>query len=182
MLPIETHRLVLRALVPEDARVVANLVGNWNVVRWLARAPFPYTIADAEAFIVDATIRPAKDVGTIAAITRDGEVVGLAGIEPNVRGVELGYWLGETFWGNGYMTEAVSGLVAAYFRNPNAPALSAGYFEGNIASARILSKHGFEEVGRDTMYSRAHQQQLPDIDMRLTPVRYRTFHARTVHS
>ena len=143
MLPIGTPRLSLRRLRLEDGPRLANLVGNWNVVRWLSAVPFPYTLADAECFIIDSRAIPPDSRCVRAAVTRDGQFLGLAGLDPKPRGVELGYWLGEPFWGNGYMTEAASALVAAAFARPDIPVLTSGYLEGNAASAGVLAKLGF---------------------------------------
>ena len=59
---------------------------------------------------------------------------------------ELGYALGRPFWGQGYATEAVRAMMA------HAPAvgfriLEAYSFVDNAASARVLAKAGFVEVG-----------------------------------
>ena len=176
MLPITTPRLLLRPLAPEDARVVANLVGNWNVARWLARVPFPYTIADAEAFITDTLARGPDRAGTDAAITRDGQLIGIAGVDPTKRGMDIGYWLGEAHWGNGYASEAAGALVAAFFQHTSEPHLASGYFEGNLASARVLAKLGFEETDRDTIFNRANNRDMPHVALILTRERHRPLH------
>lgn len=57
--------------------------------------------------------------------------------------LDLGYWLGEPYWGQGYMTEAVrlaSHLAFAYF---DAVRLEAWVFVGNTGSRRVLEKNGF---------------------------------------
>lgn len=176
MLPIATARLVLRSLVPEDARVVANLIGNWNVVRWLALPPFPYSLADAEAFIVDTLTADAVATRAIAAIVRDDQLIGIISIEPRKQGPELGYWLGEPYWGNGYMSEAATALVCAFFERSDATDLLAGYFEGNLGSAQVLAKLGFEQIGNGLLFSRPNGREMPDIQMKLTRFRFRTLH------
>ena len=181
MLPIVTDRLRLRPLEPEDAQAIANLVGNWNVARWLARVPFPYTIADAEAFIVHARTGGAAADGAIAAITRDDQLIGLVSIEPRHHGMELGYWLGEPFWGNGYMSEAAAALVSAFFHRSDADALQAGYFEGNHASARILTGLGFEACGQGQQMSLPNRRAMPDTAMRLTRERFASLNSRTTN-
>jgi RimJ/RimL family protein N-acetyltransferase len=182
MLPIITERLRLRPLEPEDAQAIANLVGNWSVARWLSLLPFPYALADAEAFIVDARTGAPVDVGTVAAITREDQLIGLVSIEPRHRGIELGYWLGEPFWANGYMSEAATALVSAFFSQTGAPELHAGYFDGNHASARILTKLGFEVCGQGQQMSIPNRRAMPDTAMLLTRERYIKLHPRTVNS
>ena len=176
MLPIATARLVLRSLVPEDAGVVADLIGNWNVVRWLAMPPFPYTLADAESFIFHALAQGQKPGCAAAAITRDDQLIGIAGIDPRKRGMEIDYWLGEPYWGNGYASEAAGALVAAYFAHGHEPHLTSGYFAGNLASARVLTKLGFEKTGRNTTFNKANNRDMPHVHLILTRDRYRILH------
>ncbi len=182
MLPIATERLKLRPLEAADAQAIANLVGNWNVARWLSRLPFPYTLADADSFILYAHSAEAATTGTIAAITRDQQLIGLVSIEPRHHGNELGYWLGESYWGNGYMSEAAAALVAAYFKPAAASDLHAGYFDGNHASARILTTLGFEVSGHGQQMSIPNKRAMPDTAMRLTRERFAKLHIRTLNS
>ena len=178
MLPITTERLRLRPLEPEDSRTIANLVGNWNVARWLSVVPFPYALADAESFILHARTGNPASTGTIAAITRDDQPIGLVSIEPRQSGMELGYWLGEPYWGNAYMSEAAAVLVAAFFQHSKVDELHAGYFDGNHASARILTKLGFEVRGQGQQMSIPNRRAMPDTAMRLTRERFAKLHPR----
>ena len=176
MLPITTPRLVLRSLRPEDAQPLAIMIGNWNVIRWLSRPPFPYTLADAEAFIID-TITARLPAGcTRAAITRDEDLIGIVSIEPREASPELGYWLGESHWGNGYMSEAAAALVARYFAATTPDILHSGHFVGNHGSACILARLGFEVVEQGQVFSRPQAKSVADTRMTLTRTRFRTLH------
>ncbi|MCV3272099.1 GNAT family N-acetyltransferase [Roseobacter sinensis] len=129
---IQTRRLVLRPFRDADARRVAELVGNLDVARWLTRVPHPYGVDDALGFFG----RHAGDK-LVLAVTQSDVVIGCCSIRD-----ELGYWLGQPYWGLGYAFEAASALVGAYFATHRAP-LQSGYMLGNAASARVLSKLGF---------------------------------------
>lgn len=177
MLPLATARLMLRELRLGDARAITALVGNWNVARWLALLPYPYRLKDAESFIVYARGSHASSADMIAAILHDDGLIGVVSIESRPQGPELGYWLGEPYWGHGYMSEAADGLVAAYFRATDAAELRSGYFEGNTGSARVLAKLGFETTGRGRLFSLPNRRELPDIEMTLTQSRFRTLHS-----
>jgi ribosomal-protein-alanine N-acetyltransferase len=61
---------------------------------------------------------------------------------------ELGYWLGEKFWGRGIMTEAVAAFANFSFENFQLRRISAELFASNPGSARVLEKAGFAFEGR----------------------------------
>ena len=56
---------------------------------------------------------------------------------------EIGYWLGEDFWGKGYMTEAALQIIRYAFEELSLTQLSAGIYKENIASQRVIEKCGF---------------------------------------
>ena len=57
---------------------------------------------------------------------------------------ELGYWLGKTFWGNGYMTHAASMLISHAFLDLGMNRIWCGYYDGNHKSKRVQEKLGFK--------------------------------------
>jgi RimJ/RimL family protein N-acetyltransferase len=123
---------------------------NPNVWRNLRDAfPHPYTRADAERWINSAA---SGTPTTSFAIEVGGSAVGGIGIVPGVdiyrRSAEIGYWLGEPFWGRGIATEALSALTAYVFTNFDIVRLWAGVFEWNIASSRVLEKAGYQREAR----------------------------------
>jgi RimJ/RimL family protein N-acetyltransferase len=61
---------------------------------------------------------------------------------------EIGYWLGESFWGRGIMSEAVVALTEWAFTELGLIRLHAPVYARNPASARVLSKAGYEFEGR----------------------------------
>jgi RimJ/RimL family protein N-acetyltransferase len=78
--------------------------------------------------------------------------VGGIGIEPGTdvfrRSAEIGYWLGEPFWGRGLATEALRAVTDYAFRTFDICRLEAGVFDWNPASARVLEKAGYTLEGR----------------------------------
>lgn len=61
---------------------------------------------------------------------------------------EIGYWLGEEFWGRGVMTEVVSAFADHCFKEFSLHRIFAKAFSNNPASARVLEKAGFAFEGR----------------------------------
>lgn len=131
-------RLVLRAPHEDDIDALAHLANNANIATMVSRMPHPYTTADAADFV-----RRAK-AGTIGkcvyAITKadNGAFLGCCGVEPHAdeRTVELGYWLGEPYWNQGYATEAAQTLTDMAFRTRDIDQIDARCRVMNIASRR----------------------------------------------
>ena len=111
--------------------------------------PHPYTTADAEDWIRKAS---SDDPMISFAIEVDGQAVGGIGLVPQTdifrRSAEIGYWLGEAYWGRGIVSEAVSAFTEWAFANFDLCRIYAGVFEWNPSSARVLEKAGFEFEGR----------------------------------
>ena len=125
----------------------ANNINIWNNVR--DYFPHPYTDADAEEFIRMAMEKPAPTVDF--AIEVDGKAVGGVGIIPNKDveriSAELGYWLGEEYWGRGIMSHAVEQMCRYVFAELPVIKLYATPFSFNFKSARVLEKAGFVKEG-----------------------------------
>ena len=148
MMFARTKRLMLRPGWPEDAPALARAIGHEAVVARLARAPWPYALSDAEAFLA----RPREPVQPSFLICeREGdtaEIVGGIGIEHRDDGAhEFGYWLTPAVWGRGYATEAGRAVVEIA-RTLRLRRLHAGHFTDNPASGRVLAKLGFRPTGR----------------------------------
>lgn len=113
------------------------------------RFPYPYTDDDARNWfeaIVDS--KPETNF----AIDVAGEAVGGIGFmlqyDVDRRSAEIGYWLGEEFWGRGIVTEALIAVTDYAFANHDLCRLYAHVFEWNPASARVLEKAGYAFEGR----------------------------------
>jgi RimJ/RimL family protein N-acetyltransferase len=142
---LETRRLVLRAPRIDDAEALAALLDDRRISENLARVPFPYGRADAEAFIAAAN-QPGGESAFL--ITEpDDTIVGGCGIKHDGTHPEIGYWLGLPYWGQGYATEAVRALIDHAFGDLGHQALQAGARVSNPASRRVLEKCGFQWTG-----------------------------------
>jgi RimJ/RimL family protein N-acetyltransferase len=143
-----TERLLLRPGWAQDAPALFDAIGDEAVVRNLASAPWPYTLADAHAFL--ATERDAGAPSAMIFLRTSGapQLVGTIGIGRRPDGEkELGYFIGRRFWGQGYATEAGRAVLAFARDSLRLRKLSAGYFLDNPASGRVLEKLGFRPTG-----------------------------------
>jgi RimJ/RimL family protein N-acetyltransferase len=86
------------------------------------------------------------------AVDIDGEAVGSIALHPRQdvarKSAEIGYWLSESYWGRGIMTEAVSALTAYGLRDLGFCRIYAAVFAWNQPSMRVLEKAGFHLEGR----------------------------------
>jgi ribosomal-protein-alanine N-acetyltransferase len=134
-----------------DIDALVRYANNRNV--WITlrdRIPYPYTTADAEAWITfnDQQGEPVHNF----AIELKGEAIGAIGFEPksDVRRLtaEIGYWIGEPFWGRGIATAVLERATAYGFATLRLERIQASVYEGNLASARVLEKVGYTFEGR----------------------------------
>ncbi len=113
------------------------------------RFPYPYTARDARNWL-DSVVDQKPE--TNFAIDVAGEAVGGIGFTTQYdvgrRSAEIGYWLGEEFWGRGIATEALIAVTEYAFANFDLCRLYAHVFDWNSASARVLEKAGYEFEGR----------------------------------
>jgi [ribosomal protein S5]-alanine N-acetyltransferase len=147
---IPLSRSTLRAWRRGDEPSLLRHADNRNVWRNLRdRFPHPYTPADADAWI--ATASTESPVANFAIVVNDEAVGGIGltlGTDVFGRSAEIGYWLGEPFWGRGIATEAVRAVTEYAFAYFEICRLEAGVFEWNPASMRVLEKAGYTREGR----------------------------------
>ncbi|PXA94520.1 GNAT family N-acetyltransferase [Nostoc sp. 3335mG] len=160
-----TERLTLRPGWIEDAPALLAAIGHEAVVRNLSRAPWPYTLADAEAFVAGWHGDP-EPVFLIFA--HDGgrcDLIGGIGVgplegQPHV----MGYWLTPSAWGCGYAVEAgraVLDIVATL----GIDRVEAGHYVDNPASGAVLRRLGFAATGtRSMVQSRGRGTAVETID------------------
>lgn len=131
----------------------ANNIKVWNNLR--NYFPHPYTEENGKVWldkVVDAL--PAVNL----AIDVDGQAVGGIGLILNgdvyIKSAEIGYWIGEEYWGQGITTEAVRLMTEYAFYYFDLLRLYAEVFENNKASMRVLEKNGYylEGVRRKAVF------------------------------
>jgi RimJ/RimL family protein N-acetyltransferase len=168
---IPAARLVLRAWTRQDLSRLVMLGNNYKVAKNLSTFPHPYTMADAEQWfdhIQQERSREPEKIGGVWAISRNGEAIGGIGIHPDrMEHPELGYWLGEPYWGKGYATEAATALIAHAFTEWGLNTLVAGHYWDNHASGRVLTKLGFRYTLESKRFCKARGMEVRCLDMAL---------------
>ena len=140
----------VRSLHDADAAEIARHANNRKV--WLQlrdQFPHPYTIDDAHRFI---GFMCGQDRETAFAITVDDRPAGVIGVvlrdDVERCSAEIGYWLGEEYWGRGIATRALAGLTRFAFTAYELERLYALPLASNTASCRVLEKVGYQLEGR----------------------------------
>lgn len=139
-----TKRLTLRPPLEVDADAIAQNLQNPSVARMLTHVPSPYKVEDALTWINK--VSEQKDA-LYFSIYRQ-KMLGVVSVRGNADGIpDLGYWLSQEAWGNGFMTEAARATLSHGFRKFGWEEVNSGAYEDNPASYAVLEKLGFEATG-----------------------------------
>jgi len=136
----------IRLFQQHDASSLALHANNYKIWKYVYDYfPNPYTYDDACVW-VEHNLKLKKPENF--AIVVDSELVGCVGIKPKTdvykHNMEIGFWLGEEFWGTGITTEAVGWLCSYIYSNYNIKRIYACVFSNNEGSKRVLEKCGFK--------------------------------------
>src|ERR1700741_3238896 len=139
------NNIVLRPWQKQDAQELAAIANNrniWNNVR--DALPHPYTVMDALQWI--SHVNGENPVMNFA-IAYQGKVAGSIGCIPKEdisrKTTEIGYFVGEPYWGKGIATEAVKLLLGFIDTRLDVVRVEAHVFASNSASMKVLRKNGF---------------------------------------
>jgi RimJ/RimL family protein N-acetyltransferase len=147
-----TERLALRELRLDDAAAVAEGAGDRRVAKYLLQVPTPYPVSLARRWVQGRIDWWDEARGVTLAVTRRTQTRTLLGTVSlrryaRDRRAELGYWLGQDAWGQGYATEAADALVDLGFSRLGLQRIYAQVLDGNDASCRVLDKLGMLSEG-----------------------------------
>ena len=141
----------IRKWQPKDKKALSENLSNPRILNNLRDGlPYPYTERDAEDYI-SAMLSTDPDKSFAFAVTLNDEAIGsisvFRGGNIHSRTAELGYYIGEAYWGNGYATSAVRQVCAHVFAHTDIVRIYAEPFARNAASCRVLEKAGFQLEG-----------------------------------
>ena len=163
-LEITTLNLVLKKPDNKDITSLVEELNNLNISKWLVEVPYPYSINDANNWI-----KKTKEDKFSFNIYVNNKLIGGVSISKKLGDTkwELGYWIGEEYWGNGYAIEACENLIQYFFTNTNNHQIYASHMVDNIKSKKIILTLGFKEVGVGSKYSISRQEDVEDINYQL---------------
>ena len=143
---LRTARLILRPWTLADAPALYAQAQNPKIGAMCGWLPHK-SVAESREIIEHILLKP----HSFAICLADHQLIGSIGLlfphdsnlPPATGEAEIGYWLGESFWGNGYATEAMQAMIAYSFEKLRLTRLLAGVYQENIPSQKVLEKCGF---------------------------------------
>ncbi len=150
--PLETERLILRELTPEDAEAVFHIRGDYEVTRYNI-GPAYQSVQQASELIEGIASGFRDGIDLRWGITRRDNpqwVIGMCGYNYWSRTdhrASIGYDLARACWGQGIMSEALHAVIQFGFRRMELNRIEADADTRNTASHRVLEKLGFKREG-----------------------------------
>ena len=146
---IKCEKCVLRRWNPSDLESLVENANNYHIaINMRDIFPFPYTLEDGKMWI---EIASNEDPHCNFAITLDDQAIGGIGLnlgeDVERLSAELGYWLGEKYWGEGITSSAIGGIVNYGFNELGLERIFSKPLEHNTASKRVLEKNAFKLEG-----------------------------------
>jgi len=146
---LQTKRLILRGWQENDAASLYKYAQNPNIgliAGWLPHTSIEEsreiikTVLSADETYAVVLKQTCEAIGSIGLMTSKSEI---NSAEMKEGECEIGFWIGEPFWGQGLIPEAVNELLRHAFEDLNFTAVWSGYYDGNEKSKRVQVKCGF---------------------------------------
>jgi RimJ/RimL family protein N-acetyltransferase len=135
----------------DDALRVKELAGEWEIAEMTANIPHPYEEGMAEEWISThkEAFEEERGVTFAVGLLPDGLLIGAIslGVSRVHEWAELGYWIGQPYWNQGYCTEAAREVLRYGFDKLKLNRIQARYMPKNPASGRVLEKIGMRREG-----------------------------------
>lgn len=143
MTSIRTSRLVLRPANMDDVEAMHEILTHKIAMRYWST--LPHGDIEQTRTWVGSMVDTPPDIGLDFIIEHEGKLIGKAGCW---RMPEIGFILHPDYWGQGFVTEALTAIIPKIFAQFPAPVLEADVDPRNGGSLAVLKKLGFVETGR----------------------------------
>lgn len=165
---LETKRLVLRPFADHDASEVQRLAGDKEVADTTTNIPHPYTEEMAEEWISKHKDEFSREEGVTFAITKKTKdsVIGAISLMKisKFHQAELGYWIGKSYWNNGFCSEAAQAVIQYAFTELSLVRIHAFHMSRNPSSGRVMQKLSMQHEGSRKLHLRK-KDKLEDIEL-----------------
>ncbi|HEX2909965.1 MAG TPA: GNAT family protein [Chloroflexia bacterium] len=148
---LETERLLLKRLEDKHAPALLKIWSQEEVMRYTDTDPFTsLSEIQEEIMIMDGLFKAGHAIRWGIFEKSNQELVGSCGFHKYSQQnklLEIGYELGQAYWGNGYMTEALRAVITYCFNVLGVNRIEALILKGNERSERVVKKLGFKFEG-----------------------------------
>ena len=159
---LKTERLILRRFTLDDAEdAFRNWEASEKVTRYLTWPPYQ-NIDDLKGYIqsvIDSCEKP-DHYDWVIEDKALGQVIGSIGVvwmREDIAACEIGYCLGDEFWGKGIMPEALNEVIRFLFEEVGMNRVQATHDLNNPNSGRVMEKCGMRYEGAMRQASRNNQ-------------------------
>jgi len=161
---LHTNNLIIKKPSEKHLNSLIKELNNWNISKWLIEVPYPYTVDDAKYWVK----KTKQDEYSFNIFLKNKLIggVSLSNLRENSKW-ELGYWIGEEYWGNGYAIEACENLISYFFSNTNNSIIYASHMKDNIKSKKIIINLGFKLVSSGKKFSISRNEMIEDLNYEL---------------
>jgi ribosomal-protein-alanine N-acetyltransferase len=163
---METERLLLRKLTPQDLDSLVGIYGDPRAMRYFEKV---YSRDEVRERFLNRNLARYREHGHgMFAVERkqDGEFLGLAG--PNLeeidgeRCIEVGYSFKPAAWGKGYATEAAAACMRYVFEQLGARQVVSFIDPRNRPSQRVAERNGLRPLKQILWHGKPHDVWVKD--------------------
>jgi len=152
---LTTKRLILREITAKDIPDLIRNINNVKISRYLLGVNYPYTMKDARLGLNEckrkAKEKPRATYTFCIELKSKKGIIGEVELNhvDNFQGTaNIDYWLGEDYWRQGIVSEAVTEVLAFAFKKLKLRRINLYAFAENKGSSAIAKKFGFKFEGR----------------------------------
>ncbi|NET34779.1 MAG: GNAT family N-acetyltransferase [Cyanothece sp. SIO1E1] len=143
-----TTRLILRKINIDDIPALLKYANNPKIADRIVNIPYPYeepTAVFRISYVHQGFKQKSRFVFSIVS-KEEQHLIGEISLHLNTRkdGAELGYWLGEPFWNQGLIKEAIEAVTQFGFQELKLMSISASCDADNIASHKVLEHNAYK--------------------------------------
>lgn len=143
-----TPRLILRKITIDDIPSLLRYANNRKIADRIVNIPYPYeepTAVFRISYVHQGYKQKTRFVFSIVS-KENQSLIGEISLHLNSKrdGAEIGYWIGEAFWNQGLMKEAIAAVTQFGFQKLHLITISASCDADNIASHKVLEHNNFK--------------------------------------
>lgn len=149
---LETERLQLRRFKISDAKAMFQNWANDPVVTEYLTWPAHRNMAETKAVLKNWVAQYEDPMYFQWAIVLKGEAepigsIGIVRLDQRIKSVHVGYCIGQNWWNQGIMTEALERLISFFFNEVKVNRIDSVYDPRNPGSGKVMEKCGLTHEG-----------------------------------